>query len=178
MSGASLRGAMPASARADRPSARPPPAVVQVRAARPADLDALVVSTLGNALESEGIRLDPPTARRGVASLLEDPHKGRVFVAEAGGKVVASTYITFEWSDWHAAWYWWIQSVYVQPEWRGKHVYTALYRAIQEAARQEKDVRAVRLYVEAHNKPALRAYHGHGMKKAPYEVFEWVVEPA
>jgi GNAT superfamily N-acetyltransferase len=146
-----------------------------VRAARPTDLDALVVSTLGNAFESEGIRLDESTARRGVGALLKDPAKGKVFVAEADGKVIASTYVTFEWSDWHDAWYWWIQSVYVQPAWRGKHVYTALYRAIQQAARKEGDVRAVRLYVEAHNEAALRAYRGHGMKKAPYEVFEWVV---
>jgi ribosomal protein S18 acetylase RimI-like enzyme len=149
--------------------------MVTVRAARASDADALLASTLGNALESEGVRLDPATARRGVEELLKDPHKGRVLVAEADGKVVASTYVTFEWSDWHAAWYWWIQSVYVAPAWRGKHVYTALYRAVQEAARAAGDVRAVRLYVEAHNEAALRAYRGHGMKLAPYEVFEWVV---
>jgi GNAT superfamily N-acetyltransferase len=160
-------------------SAAPVPrAMVTVRAARPTDLDGLVQSTLGNALESEGIRLDPDVARRGVALLLQDPHKGKVFVAEHAGRLVASTYVTFEWSDWHAAWYWWIQSVYVQPDWRGKHVYTALYRAIQQAAREAHDVRAVRLYVEAHNEPALRAYRGHGMKPAPYEVFEWVVAPS
>lgn len=151
------------------------PVAVTVRAARPTDLDALVRSTLGNALESENVRLDEATARRGVEALLRDPHKGRVLVAEAGGAVVASTYVTFEWSDWHAAWYWWIQSVYVQPEWRGKHAYTALYRAIQQAARDAGDVRAVRLYVESHNAPALRAYRGHGMKETPYQVFEWVV---
>jgi len=151
------------------------PSLVTVRPAKAADLDALVASTLGNALESEGIRLDAATARRGVELLLRDPHKGRVFVAESGGAVIASTYVTFEWSDWHAAWYWWIQSVYVQPAWRGKHVYSALYRAIQEAARKAGDVRAVRLYVERHNHDALRAYRGHGMKPAPYDVFEWVV---
>ncbi|MEA3202431.1 MAG: hypothetical protein QOI63_97 [Thermoplasmata archaeon] len=151
--------------------------MVTVRAALPGDLDALVRSTLGNALESEGVRLDEATARRGVQALLADPHKGRVFVAEADGAVVASTYVTFEWSDWHAAWYWWIQSVYVAPAWRGRHVYPALDRAIQEAARAAGDVRAVRLYVESHNAPALRAYRGHGMKQAPYDVFEWVVSP-
>jgi ribosomal protein S18 acetylase RimI-like enzyme len=149
--------------------------MVTVRAARPTDLDALVRSTLGNALESEGVRLDEATARRGVQELLRDPHKGRVFVAEAEGAVVASTYVTFEWSDWHAAWYWWIQSVYVQPEWRGRHMYTALYRAVQQAARDAKDVRAVRLYVEGHNELGLRAYRGHGMAETPYRVFEWVV---
>jgi ribosomal protein S18 acetylase RimI-like enzyme len=152
--------------------------MVTVRAARASDADALLASTLGNALESEGIRLDAATARRGVQALLADPAKGHAFVAEAEGRIVASTYVTFEWSDWHAAWYWWIQSVYVQPAWRGRHVYTALYRAVQDAARAAGNVRAVRLYVESHNAPALRAYRGHGMEQAPYEVFEWVVGPA
>lgn len=131
-------------------------------------------STLGNALESEGVRLDAATARKGVAQLLADPAKGRAFVAEADGHILGSTYVTFEWSDWHAAWYWWIQSVYVDPAWRGRHVYTALYRAVQQAARKE-GVRAVRLYVEGHNEPALRAYRGHGMNETPYKVFEWGV---
>ncbi len=152
--------------------------VVLVRAARASDLEALLQSTLGNALESEGVRLDEATARRGVMDLVADPAKGRVFVAEIGGAVVGSTYVSFEWSDWHAAWYWWIQSVYVAPEHRGKHVYSALYRAIQQAARGQGDVRSVRLYVEAHNHDALRAYRGHGMIETPYKVFEWVVAPA
>lgn len=150
--------------------------MVLVRPARPADAAALIRSTLGNAFESEGIRLDEATVARGVAGLLADPHKGRVFVAELGGQVVGSTYITFEWSDWHAAWYWWIQSVYVAPEHRGQHVYSALYRAIQEEARVSA-VRAVRLYVEHHNEPALRAYRGHGMQETHYKMFEWVVAP-
>jgi GNAT superfamily N-acetyltransferase len=148
---------------------------VTVREARPGDLDDLLRSTLGNALESEGVMLDPAVAREGVRQLLLDPHKGRVFIAADGAEVVGSTYVTFEWSDWHAAWYWWIQSVYVVPARRGEHIYTALYRAVQDAARKAGDVRSVRLYVEGHNHDALRAYRGHAMAETPYKVFEWVV---
>ncbi|HEX2066626.1 MAG TPA: GNAT family N-acetyltransferase [Candidatus Thermoplasmatota archaeon] len=150
---------------------------LKVRPGRAGDLDHLVHATLGNALESEGLHLDEATARRGVQALLKDPHKGRVFVVEAEGKAVGSAYVTFEWSDWHAAWYWWVQSVFVEPEWRGKHVYTTLYHAIQQAAREAGDVHALRLYVESHNTAALRAYRGLGMQQAPYDVFEWVVGP-
>ena len=32
--------------------------------------------------------------------------------------LVASLMITREWSDWYNGWYWWIQSVYVMPEYR------------------------------------------------------------
>jgi ribosomal protein S18 acetylase RimI-like enzyme len=148
-----------------------------VRAPRAGDLDTLVRATIGNALESEDIHLEEATVRKGVQELLKDPHKGRVFVAEEGHKVVGSAYVTFEWSDWHAAWYWWIQSAYVAHEARGQHVYTALYRAIQDAARHAGNVHAVRLYVEQHNTAALRAYRGLGMALSPYDVFEWVVGP-
>ncbi len=149
---------------------------VAVRPARRDDAQTLARNAMAMAFESEGLRLAGDVVLRGTRDLLADPGKGRVFVAESGGEVVGSTYVTAEWSDWHAAWYWWIQSVYVSPGHRGKHVYTALYRAIQEAARATGDVRSVRLYVESHNEAALRAYRGHGMVETPYKVFEWVVQ--
>ncbi len=148
---------------------------VTVRAGRASDLDALVRSTLGNAFDSEGIRLDEQKVRRGVKAILDDPVKGRLFVAEDKGAVIGSTYITFEWSDWHDAWYWWIQSAFVVPERRGTGVWTALYRAIQAAAKKEGNVRSIRLYVEENNEAGLRAYRGHGMEKTHYLMFEQVV---
>jgi GNAT superfamily N-acetyltransferase len=146
-----------------------------VRPARPSDADALVISTLGNAWESERVKLDPAKVRSAVAALLADAAKGQAFVAEDGGKVVGSLYFNAEWSDWHGAWYWWLQSVFVVPERRGQGVYSALYEAVQEAARRQGDVRSIRLYVERHNEAALRAYRGHGMKETEYLVFEQVV---
>jgi len=155
------------------PSARPR-ARVTVRGPRPGDtdLDALVRSTLGNAFESEGLRLDEAKVRAAVRALLDDPSKGRVFLAEVAGTVVGSLYVTAEWSDWHGAWYWWLQSVFVAPGHRGQGVYTALYRAVQQAAREAGDVRSIRLYVERHNEAGLRAYRGHGMAETAYLVFE------
>ena len=148
---------------------------VTVRAARASDIEALCRSTLGNAFESEGLRLDEAAVRRGVGLLLADPAKGRAFVAEAGGEVAGSLYVTFEWSDWHAQWYWWIQSLFVVPGRRGTGVYSALYRHLLDQASLAGDVRAIRLYVEGHNETALRAYRGHGMAETAYRVFEQVL---
>lgn len=127
---------------------------------------------MGNAWETESLRLDEDVVRRAVQKLLADPNKGRSFVAEDQGRVVASLYVTFEWSDWHDAWYWWIQSLYVVPERRGQGVYTRLYQFVQEQARAAGGVRSIRLYVEKANENGLRAYRGHGMKETPYLVFE------
>jgi GNAT superfamily N-acetyltransferase len=149
--------------------------MVTARLGTPADLEAFVRGTLGNALESEGLRLDEAVVRRGVARLLADPHKGLPLVVEDQGSVVATGYATFEWSDWHDAWYWWLQSLYVVPGRRGQGVYSAMWAFVQSEARKRGDVRAIRLYVERHNEAGLRAYRGHGMAEAPYLVFESVL---
>jgi hypothetical protein len=164
---------------------------VNCRDARPGDLDFLVRATMGNAWETEHLKLDEAIVRKGVRKLLDDPVKGRAFVVEetvtseqrvaprgrrkeplGKTRIVASLYVTFEWSDWHAAWYWWIQSLYVVPERRGQGVYTRLYKHVQAAARLAGDVRSIRLYVEESNENGLRAYRGHGMDELPYVVFE------
>lgn len=151
------------------------PRMVTVRLGTPADLEACVRGDLGNAWETEGVRLDEAAVRRAWASLLADPSKGLCFVALDGDRPVGTTYVTFEWSTWHDAWYWWIQSLYVVPERRGQGVYSALWRAVQEEARRRGGVRSIRLYVERHNEAGLRAYRGHGMEETPYLVFEKVL---
>ncbi|HLF17111.1 MAG TPA: GNAT family N-acetyltransferase [Candidatus Thermoplasmatota archaeon] len=143
-----------------------------VRPARPSDLEPLVAATLGMAKDSEGLVLDPEEARRGVAAVLKDSGKGAFFVLEEGGRVVASLFVTFEWSDWHDAWYWWLQSVHVVPGRRGEGLFRRLYEGVREAARRQGDVRSVRLYVEGHNEAGLRAYRGLGMKETEYRVFD------
>ncbi|MCA1819619.1 MAG: hypothetical protein LC620_06170, partial [Halobacteriales archaeon] len=66
---------------------------LRVRPARLSDLDALVRSTLGNAWESEKVRLDAAVVKPAVAALLDDPGRGRAFVAEEDGAVVGSLYV-------------------------------------------------------------------------------------
>lgn len=150
--------------------------MVTVRLGTPADLDAFVRGTLGNAWETEDLELDEATVRRGVSKLLADPSRGLCFIALEDGKPVGTGYVTFEWSDWHDAWYWWIQSLYVVPERRGQGIYSTMWQAIQDEARRRGGVRSIRLYVEKHNELGLRAYRAHGMVEAPYLVFEHLLE--
>lgn len=145
---------------------------MHARRATARDLDFLVKATRGNAWETERLKLDPKVVRPAVQLLLKDPVRGRAFVVEDEGTVIASLYVTYEWSDWHGAWYWWIQSLFVEPARRGQGVYTTLYRFVQEQARKAGNVRSIRLYVEKQNEKGLRAYRGHGMAEAPYIVFE------
>ncbi|MFO0546896.1 MAG: N-acetyltransferase [Polyangiaceae bacterium] len=124
------------------------------------------------ATETEGRELDRETLRRGVGALLEDPSHGFYCVAIRQGSVVGQLMVTFEWSDWRAGQFWWIQSVYVHPEHRRTGVYRALHEHVVGRARAQGGVVGVRLYVERENTRAQRTYEALGMKRAVYDMFE------
>ncbi len=143
-----------------------------IRAATPADRDTIVDFNIRLAEESEGMRLDAATVRRGVTLVLDDPSRGRYFIAEADGAPVGQTMITLEWSDWRCGWFWWIQSVYVVPDHRGRGVFGQLLERIMGEARSRDDVCGVRLYVDLENHSAQAVYDRTGLPRAHYEMRE------
>lgn len=149
---------------------------VTVRAAGPDDLDALVRFSAAMAFETEGRRLDQDRLRKGIAAVLDSPARGFYKVAEAGDRasreVVGQLLITFEWSDWRNATFWWIQSVYVDPVWRRRGIYRTLHQAILDEARGRGDICGVRLYVEGDNAVAKSVYKKVGISASSYHVFE------
>lgn len=149
------------------PSPRP-------REARPEDAGAIIGFQVAMALETEGIALDPAVCGRGVRAVFDDPAKGRYFVAELDGKTVGSLLVTYEWSDWRDGSVWWIQSVYVLPECRGRRIFSGLYAFIRSRAEHDPAVRGLRLYVDKKNVPAQKVYAALGMDGEHYGMFEWM----
>jgi ribosomal protein S18 acetylase RimI-like enzyme len=145
---------------------------VRIREAGPKDLEAILGFNIAMALETENKHLDPATARRGVETALRQPELAEYFLAEQDGRVVGQCMITYEWSDWRAATFWWIQSVYVLPEYRGRGVFKSLYEQVTERARASGTSCGVRLYVEEHNAPAIATYRKLGMKPSGHMVYE------
>ena len=98
-----------------------------------ADVERIAAFQQAMALETEGKTLDAATLRQGVAAVFDGSQKGFYLVAVAGTnddgttEVVGSLFITYEWSDWRNATFWWIQSVYVDAGWRRRGVYRAMY---------------------------------------------------
>lgn len=149
---------------------------MRIRTALPDDIAVIADYNIKLALESEGLTLDPATVTEGVTALIRDTARGIYFVAEAaGGAVVGQLLITYEWSDWRNANIWWIQSVYVAPEFRGSGVFQALFRHVEKIARDSGEVWSMRLYMEKHNERARRAYEKLGMKEMSYEVLEFSI---
>ena len=145
---------------------------IQVRRAGPADHDTIVKFNKAMALETEGKTLDRATVAAGVRKGLEDPNRSLYFVAEVDGRVVGQTMITFEWSDWRNGFFWWIQSVYVEPAFRRRGVFRALHQHIRELAKQQPGVCGLRLYVHDENQRAIEIYGKLGMPVTRYVLCE------
>ena len=146
---------------------------MKIRRALKSDADALVDFNLAMALETEGKELDAVILRSGVESVFSDPNKGFYVVAANGdGDIAAGLLITFEWSDWRNKWFWWIQSVYVRPEYRGRALYRNMYEFVRDQAETEGSVAGYRLYVEHDNLRAQHVYERVGMVKSHYVLYE------
>ena len=130
------------------------------------------------ALETEGRELDRDLLAEGVALALADESRGRYFIADDGEEPIGQLLVTREWSDWRAGWFWWVSSLYVVPDARGRGVFTLLWQHLHALARRDPEVCGIRLYVDQRNDAALAIYERIGMLDAGYRIFESDFTPA
>jgi len=157
---------------------------IVVRPAATEHVAALVAFNQAMAVESEGKALDPAVLERGVHHLLSQPEDGFYLVAEQDTEpgpvrgalpepeLAGSLLVTFEWSDWRDGRFWWIQSVYVRPEFRRRGVYRAMHQRVRDLARQDGRACGLRLYVERENTGAMATYQAMGMVETHYRLYE------
>jgi ribosomal protein S18 acetylase RimI-like enzyme len=145
---------------------------MNIRLAIKNDAPALVEFNQAMAFETEGKKLDSENLRSGVEAVFDDEKKGFYVVAEEGGKIIGGLMITFEWSDWRNKWFWWIQSVYILPDFRGRSIYRLLYEFVKAEAGKSRNVCGFRLYVEKENVNAQKVYEKLGMESSYYLMFE------
>lgn len=145
---------------------------MDIRIATAADRDSLIEFNQAMAMETEGKSLQTDVLASGVEAVFADPNKGFYLVADDGSRIAAGLMVTFEWSDWRNQWFWWIQSVYVIPEYRGMGVYSSLYDRVKHFATEAGNVFGFRLYVEHDNERAKRVYEKAGMAASHYLMYE------
>ena len=146
--------------------------MISISRGTPADLDDIVRFQIDMAQESEGTALDPLTVSHGVRTALQNPSHGEYLVSRnENGVIVGSLMMTKEWSDWNNSDYWWIQSVYVRPEFRRQGVFKALYAEARRLAKEAGST-SLRLYVDRNNLRAQRTYANLGMAPSHYLMFE------
>jgi len=154
------------------------PTHLTVRQASLADLEILTEFSATMAWETERRSLDRTRLRLGIQSVIQQSERGLYFVADlqqdrqADTVIVGQLLITYEWSDWRNAQFWWIQSVFVHPAWRRQGIYRHMHCTILSMAHARADVCGVRLYVEAGNRIAKQVYQRVGLCPSTYEVYE------
>ena len=145
----------------------------EIRKAVPEDLPSISEFQIKMAWETEKLALSPETITTGVKAVFDNPIRGQYWVATDNDKTIASLLITNEWSDWRNMDIWWLQSVYVIPEFRRKGVFRKMYGHIKKEA-EKQNVAGLRLYVETNNAVAQKTYEAIGMKSEHYRLYEWL----
>jgi len=143
-----------------------------IREACPDDLETIVEFNTRLAIDSLDKVPQRDTLIRGVERALASPDLCRYFLAEEEGRPLGQISITFEWSDWRNGMVWWLQSVYVAPETRGRGLFREMLEYIRARARADEDACYIRLYVLDGNARAQDVYHHCGMKTGKYKVYE------
>lgn len=139
------------------------------------DIDTIAEFQIKMAFETEnGLKLDPITVQQGVSAVIDDPSKGKYWIAEINGEVGGCLLTVPEWSDWRNGTVLWIHSVYVKPEFRKNGVYKTLYQHLKQMVSESKDLRGLRLYVDKTNHTAQKVYEGLGMSGEHYHLYEWM----
>lgn len=144
---------------------------ITIRSAVREDIAPIARWNLAMAWETEQKALDPAVLERGVTAVFDEPRRGFYLVAERAGEPVGCLLVTYEWSDWRAGDFWWIQSVYVAASARREGVFRQLYEEAKQRAAQAGAV-GLRLYVETENERAQRTYAGLGMERCHYFMYE------
>jgi len=136
------------------------------------DIQAIVDFQLAMALETENISLDPETVYRGVSTVFTDSTKGFYLIAQDKGRTTGCLMITYEWSDWRARTVWYIQSLFVIPEYRRRGIFKQMYAWLLEKVDGDDSIGGIRLYVDLTNLNAQKVYESLGMDGNHYRFYE------
>jgi len=149
---------------------------ITVREARQGEAELIIGFQVEMARETEDIILAQSVVSEGVNAVFADPNKGKYYLAESEGEIIACMLNTYEWSDWRNGTFIWLQSVYVKPAFRGKGVFRSMYQHIKKLVSEDQKLKGIRLYVFHTNESAQAVYRSLEMEDQHYRMFEWVKE--
>lgn len=144
---------------------------ILVRKAKLNDVEILAQNVVAMAYDARQVRLDPEVVYQGVRNLFARPELGYYLVAEINSEIVGSLMLGYEWSDWRNGVYWWIESVYVHPDFRRAGVYRTMYEFLKAQAQRDPSVHGLNLSVYKLNSVARQAYERLGMKEAESVIY-------
>ena len=146
--------------------------MIIIRYANKEDTSTIVNFNSAMAMETENKQLNLVTVHKGVEAVLKNRELGFYIIAENDGVPIGQLMVTKEWSDWRNGEFWWIQSVYVHPDYRKNNVYRKMYNEVIKSAKESVKVCGIRLYVDKNNTKAQKVYAKLGMSESNYLLFE------
>jgi ribosomal protein S18 acetylase RimI-like enzyme len=143
---------------------------LKIRRAQLKDLDKLTLFVQNEARESEGLDIDKETLRKGVETALRDENIAFYWVlVDKDDEPLGNISALREWSNFHAGFYWWIQSMYILPEYRGQGYSSQLFDAVSTKIQAQGGIE-LRLLVHKNNKRAIKAYTKTGFSELEYKI--------
>lgn len=137
-------------------------------------LKQMVKCQIEMAKETEGLNLNENLVFKGMSEVINNPNRGKYYLALEDDILLGMLMVIPEWSDWRAKEVWWIHSVYIYPQYRGNKIYKAMYNYLKERALENENVAGLRLYVDKTNTKAIKVYRALEMTDEHYALFEWL----
>lgn len=107
----------------------------RIRKANLSDLDSLVAFAIQEATETEGHSPAPDAVTIGVQKGFEEIAPSSYWVAESNeGEIVGAISVVTEWSNFRGGYYWWVQSLFIASDHRGRGLVDDLLRFIARTA--------------------------------------------
>lgn len=148
--------------------------MITIRQGRLSDADLIADFQIALALESEKLRLDRATVKKGVRAVFKDKCKGQYYIAQLDGEAAGVLLTIPEWSDWRNSTVIWIHSLYVKPDARVKGVFKKMFEFLKKKTKSSQQFFGLRLYVDKNNRSAQAVYKKIGMTKDHYLLYQWM----
>ena len=147
---------------------------ILIRKAEMRDAAAIRTSVCCLTAETGGEPADPATVLSGVKAVLKDARKGFYLLAESKDppELAGLLRVSSVWDDRGNRWLWWLADAWVEPAWRGRGVFHALFRHLADLARFHKDVAGIQLRLQGHRHDLTPLLAALGMQKNPDELWE------
>ena len=93
--------------------------------------------------------------------------KSQLIKEEYLDEVIGALRISYERSVSRNGFFWWIQNVCIDKNYRGNGIFQRLHDQVINLAKKNEQVVAIKLHVHTNNRSAIKAYEKAGMKKTP-----------
>jgi len=144
--------------------------IYRVRRATKNDLPHILNFIAQEAVESEGRAADLSKLETGISTALNNQAIAIYWIlVDQDSQPVGCTSVVKEWSDWNSGYYWWIQSLFIEPGHRGKGLLNVMMDAVAVDAKADSCLE-IRLYVHRDNARAIRAYQKAEFQPSDYQI--------